>query len=62
MLFFCSGDLQTAASDHCTFSAEQKALGRDDFRKIPEGVKVMELSFLTSMLTDVLHSSIPIHC
>lgn len=37
-----SGDLQLMASDHCTFSAEQKAFGRDDFRKIPSGVNGVE--------------------
>ena len=30
------------ASDHCTFSAEQKASGRDDFRKIPSGINGVE--------------------
>jgi dihydropyrimidinase len=32
-----AGSLQTTASDHCTFCAPQKAAGRDDFRKIPNG-------------------------
>lgn len=32
-----SGQLQTTATDHCTFCAAQKALGRDDFGKIPNG-------------------------
>ncbi len=32
-----SGNLHTTASDHCTFCAEQKAAGRDDFTKIPNG-------------------------
>ena len=32
-----SGNLHTTATDHCTFGASQKAAGRDDFTKIPNG-------------------------
>ena len=32
-----SGQLHTTATDHCTFCAEQKASGKDDFTKIPNG-------------------------
>ncbi|MBC7941264.1 MAG: dihydropyrimidinase [Chitinophagaceae bacterium] len=32
-----AGHLHTTATDHCTFCAEQKAAGRDDFSKIPNG-------------------------
>jgi dihydropyrimidinase len=31
------GNLHTTATDHCTFCAEQKSAGRDDFTKIPNG-------------------------
>lgn len=31
------GNLHTTATDHCTFCAEQKAAGRQDFSKIPNG-------------------------
>lgn len=37
-----SGQLQTVASDHCVFTAEQKALGAKDFSKIPNGVNGVE--------------------
>jgi dihydropyrimidinase len=32
-----SGNLHTTATDHCTFCAAQKAAGKDDFAKIPNG-------------------------
>jgi dihydropyrimidinase len=32
-----SGQLHTTATDHCTFCAEQKAMGKDSFAKIPNG-------------------------
>jgi dihydropyrimidinase len=32
-----SGQLHTTATDHCTFCAQQKAAGRDNFAKIPNG-------------------------
>ncbi|MFZ6848286.1 dihydropyrimidinase [Undibacterium sp. RuRC25W] len=31
------GNLHTTATDHCTFCADQKAVGRNDFTKIPNG-------------------------
>ena len=32
-----SGNLQTTATDHCTFCAAQKSAGADDFTRIPNG-------------------------
>ena len=32
-----AGNLHTTATDHCTFCAAQKAAGKDDFSKIPNG-------------------------
>ncbi len=37
-----SGQLQTTATDHCCFCAPQKALGRDDFTRIPNGTAGIE--------------------
>lgn len=37
-----SGALQTTATDHCCFCAEQKAMGREDFSKIPNGAAGIE--------------------
>ncbi len=37
-----SGNLQTTATDHCCFMAEQKAMGKDDFRMIPNGTGGVE--------------------
>ena len=32
------GEIQTVSTDHCSFTIEQKRLGKDDFRKIPGGM------------------------
>jgi dihydropyrimidinase len=37
-----AGILQTTATDHCCFCAPQKAMGRDDFTKIPNGTGGVE--------------------
>lgn len=37
-----SGNLQTTATDHCCFCADQKAMGRDDFTRIPNGTGGIE--------------------
>lgn len=37
-----SGTLQTTATDHCCFCADQKAMGKDDFRLIPNGTAGIE--------------------
>lgn len=37
-----SGNLQTTATDHCCFCADQKAMGKDDFSKIPNGTAGVE--------------------
>ena len=37
-----SGNLHTTATDHCTFCAAQKAAGKDDFAKIPNGTGGVE--------------------
>lgn len=37
-----SGNLQTTATDHCCFCADQKAAGSEDFRLIPNGTAGIE--------------------
>ena len=37
-----SGNLQTTATDHCCFCANQKAAGKDDFRLTPNGTAGIE--------------------
>ena len=37
-----AGNLQTTATDHCCFCHDQKAMGKDDFRKIPNGTAGVE--------------------
>ena len=37
-----SGQLHTTATDHCVFCASQKANGKDDFTKIPNGIPSLE--------------------
>lgn len=42
MRLLANGDLECTGTDNCTFKADQKALGKDDFRKIPFGVNGVE--------------------
>ncbi len=37
-----TGSLHTTATDHCAFCSEQKAMGRSDFTKIPNGCAGIE--------------------
>ena len=37
------GEIQTVSTDHCSFTTEQKRLGKEDFRKIPGGMPGVEL-------------------
>uniref|UniRef100_A0A1I8GB02 dihydropyrimidinase n=1 Tax=Macrostomum lignano TaxID=282301 RepID=A0A1I8GB02_9PLAT len=38
----CGQPLAVCASGHCAYKSEQRALGRDDFRKIPPGINGVE--------------------
>jgi len=42
MDMLASGDLYCVGTDNCTFCADQKAMGKDDFTKIPNGVNGVE--------------------
>ncbi|HEY1276584.1 MAG TPA: dihydropyrimidinase [Thermoleophilaceae bacterium] len=37
-----AGTLESVSTDHCPFDSEQKALGRDDFSKIPNGLAMIQ--------------------
>jgi len=37
-----NGNIQTVGTDHCPFNLEQKMVGKDDFRKVPNGAGGIE--------------------
>ncbi|EGG23855.1 dihydropyrimidinase [Cavenderia fasciculata] len=42
MDMLATGDLHCVGTDNCTFCADQKAMGKDDFTRIPNGVNGVE--------------------
>lgn len=55
-----TGLLQLVGTDHCTFNSTQKALGKDDFRKIPNGVNGLEERMHLVWDTMVASGQIPV--
>lgn len=43
-----AGTLQVLGSDHCVYGSSQKEIGKDDFRKIPNGVNGIEERMLVA--------------
>lgn len=43
-------------TDNCTFSANQKALGKNDFRKIPNGVNGKNENIVTALENELMWS------
>lgn len=41
-IYLDSGDMECVGTDNCTFNSDQKALGKDNFTKIPNGVNGVE--------------------
>ena len=42
MKHLATGDMQVVGTDNCTFNADQKAMGKDDFTRIPNGVNGLQ--------------------
>ncbi|MFH4981773.1 hypothetical protein AB6A40_008482 [Gnathostoma spinigerum] len=42
MDYLASGQLHVVGTDNCTFTSKQKAVGRHDFSRIPNGVNGIE--------------------
>jgi dihydropyrimidinase len=53
-----TGDIQTIGSDNCSWTVEQKAVGADDFRKVPYGVPGLETEMRVVYSEGVAHGRI----
>ena len=56
-----TGDIQAIGSDNCSWTVEQKAVGADDFRKVPYGVPGLETEMRVVYSEGVARGRLSLH-
>jgi dihydropyrimidinase len=56
-----TGDIQAIGSDNCSWTVEQKAVGAEDFRKVPYGVPGLETEMRVVYSEGVARGRISVH-